>query len=103
MAALYIVMAALYTAMTAFYKTMATFYTAMATSHSLEHSRKLCSPKVSSTNVSLNRTDPPTLDTHVKMATMKKPIPMKDKLAITSNLLEMETSFAPRRNRITIF
>ena len=103
MAALYIVMTALYTAMTAFYTAMAIFYTAMAAIYYLEHSRMLCSPKVSSSNFSQNRTDPLTLDPYLLMATMKQPTSKKDKLAITSTLFKMETTFAARRDRITIF
>ena len=37
------------------------------------------------------------------MATMKQPIPEKDKLAITSNLLKMETTFAAKPEGITMF
>ena len=63
----------------------------------------LSSPKVSSSNFSQNRTDPLTLDPYLLMATMKQPTSKKDKLAITSTLFKMETTFAARRDRITIF
>ena len=51
-------MAAFHIAVTAFYSKKATFYTAMATPHSIEHSRKLCSRKVSSPVLLLTRAYP---------------------------------------------
>ena len=99
MTALYIVMTALYIVVTAFYIVMTAFYTAMAGLHSTEHSRKLCSPKVSSPVFLLTRTDPPTLDPpndgHQKTAH-----PMKDKLAIPT-LLKVDSTSATMLDPIT--
>ena len=89
MAALYTVVAALYIALPAFYFpiaalyfTMATLYTAMAIYY-LEHSRKLCSHKVSSTALVLTRADPPIFPRcpHLKMVSYKdQPVSKKNKL-----------------------
>ena len=99
MTTLYIVMTALYIVVTAFYIVMTAFYTAMAGLHSTEHSRKLCSPKVSSPVFLLTRTDPPTLDPpndgHQKTAH-----PMKDKLAIPT-LLKVDSTSATMLDPIT--
>ena len=79
-------MAAFHIAMTAFYSMTVTFYTAMAASHSVEHSRKLCSIKVSSPVSLLTRADPPTFPrcSHLTMISRKdQPASNKDKLATT--------------------
>ena len=77
-------MAAFYTAMAAFYFAMATFYTAMATFYNIEHSRKLCSQKVSSPVFRVTRTDPHIFSRcpHLTMVSRNdQPTSKKDKLA----------------------
>ena len=84
MAAFYFAMAAFYSAMAAFYITMAAFYINMAALLYIEHSWKLCSPKVSSPVFWLTRADPPIFPRcfHLTMASMiDQPASKKDKLA----------------------
>ena len=70
--------------MAAYYYTMATFYTAMATFYNIEHSRKLCSQKVSSPVFRVTRTDPHIFSRcpHLTMISRNdQPASKKDKLA----------------------
>jgi len=83
MAAFYFAMAAFYSAMAAFYITMAAFYINMAALLYIEHSRKLCSPKVSSSILLVTRTDPHIFPRclHLTMVSVKdQPASMKNKL-----------------------